>query len=165
MSGRNLSQLHKDKLRKLRLGTAQDVLNRFWSKVNKEGPLPRGNKKTLGRCWIWNGAGARYGHLTVNKKTISSHRFSYEIASGKVPSGLVLDHLCRNGMCVRPSHIEAVQPFENTLRGKNIIAINSKKKRCVRGHWLRGRNLAIDRRGHRQCRSCRMIRKNGRRIT
>lgn len=72
-------------------------------------------------CWIWNGAtnGAGYGMIGIGaKRKVYVHRATYEIARGPIPSGMVLDHLCRNPSCCSPAHLEAVTNRENTLRGK-----------------------------------------------
>lgn len=68
-------------------------------------------------CWIWqrykdkNG----YGKKTPYKR---AHQFYWEQVNGPVPSGLELDHLCKNPSCVNPTHLEPVTSLENTLRGR-----------------------------------------------
>ena len=79
---------------------------------------------------------------------------------GKVKDGLVIDHLCRHTSCVNPSHLEAVTPGENTLRGYGPTAMNARKTECVRGHSLSGDNLYVDPDGNRGCRACRRIRES-----
>jgi hypothetical protein len=44
------------------------------------------------------------------------HRWAYEQAFGPVPSGLQIDHLCKNRACYRPDHLEAVSRLENIRR-------------------------------------------------
>lgn len=41
----------------------------------------------------------------------------YELAHGNIEEGLVVDHLCRNKLCVRPDHLEAVSQSTNVRRG------------------------------------------------
>lgn len=43
--------------------------------------------------------------------------------------GLEFDHLCRNKLCVRPDHLEAVTHTENVRRGNSPSAIAARKRR------------------------------------
>ena len=95
------------------------VPERFWSKVNRSGPVPA-YAPHLGNCWLWTGSRDRkgYGHFySVSTSSNLAHRWSYEDAYGPMPDGLQSDHLCRVTSCVRPSHIEAVTSKVNTERG------------------------------------------------
>lgn len=116
-------------------------VDRFWMRVDRDGPLPTW-APFLGRCWLWTGAPASngYGRLTVDGRAVGAHRFSYEIHNGSVPDGLQVDHLCRVLLCVRPDHLEAVTPGENTLRSMNLAAENARKTHCSHGHRYDERN-------------------------
>jgi hypothetical protein len=84
-------------------------------------------------CWIWSGnkrlskGGAYYGRFKYKGKLVSAHRRSYEMVKGFIPRGLTLDHLCRNTLCVNPSHLEAVTTRENILRGNSVVAMNYRR--------------------------------------
>jgi hypothetical protein len=99
---------------------------RFWSHVDKSHS-----------CWIWNGAqnGNGYGTFQIDRKNYRVHRLSYMILRGEIPSGLSLDHLCRNRLCVNPDHLEAVSLRENILRGTGP-ASSCRTNICCHGHDL-----------------------------
>lgn len=107
-------------------------------------------------CWEWKSAKTKagYGVLTINRKVIYAHRFSYTLFNGEIPEGLSLDHICRNRGCVNPGHLEAVTHAENMAR-----SIPATKTHCKRGHLLEGDNLKITRSGQRWCWECHYIRK------
>lgn len=106
-------------------------------------------------CWNWQAAKNRHGYgvTCVNAKRTLAHRASYEAFIGAIPSGLCLDHLCRNPRCCNPDHLEAVSQKENVRRG---IAADKKRNQthCKHGHPLSGDNLHINVRGGRQCIIC-----------
>jgi hypothetical protein len=58
-----------------------------------------------------------YAMVTVGGRTNRAHRLMYEQEVGPIPAGMVIDHLCRNHRCIRPSHLEPVTRGENTRRG------------------------------------------------
>lgn len=94
-----------------------DHERRFWSKVNKEGPVPDYAPR-LGRCWIWTGQinPDGYGWFGLAGKNELVHRYVYEMLVGPIPEGLEIDHLCMVRPCLNPPHLEAVTHAENTRR-------------------------------------------------
>jgi HNH endonuclease len=72
-------------------------------------------------CWIWQGGrntDGRYGRAvpSLGGKMTAAHRIYWERENGPIPEGLVIDHLCRNGLCVNPAHLEVVTQAENNRR-------------------------------------------------
>lgn len=131
---------------------------RFWSFVEKSDG-----------CWLWRG-GRRgtgtYGGFwhSPARGTLGAHRFAYEMAHGSpVPEGLTIDHLCRTPLCVRASHLEAVTPRVNVLRGDTVTAANAQKTHCYRGHPFDEENTVYTTDGRRNCRTCRRARHKAKR--
>ena len=99
---------------------------RFFEKIEK-----------FNGCWNWISFINRgYGYFWNGKKSVRAHRYAYETFVERIPTGLVLDHLCRNTRCVNPGHLEAVSIKENILRGTGFAAVNKKKVNCKFGHAI-----------------------------
>jgi hypothetical protein len=101
-------------------------------------------------CLIWTGAvRGGYGLFWMGDHTEQAHRVWFEHARWPVPEERVLDHLCRNRLCVNPDHLEPVTDRTNILRGIGPTAVNARKVLCIRGHELVPR-----RGGGRRCPEC-----------
>lgn len=94
----------------------RDAVKRFWSHV----------EKTDG-CWLWTAAvrskTAPYPIFSLDGKSVSAHRFSYELHYGKIPVGLNVCHDCDTPRCIRPDHLKAATQKKNiddmVSRGRN----------------------------------------------
>ena len=126
-------------------------IERFWTKVDKNGPRWNGDS-----CWVWQGFlnNAVYGQFWSNGKLGYAHRFAYELLVGPIPPELTLDHLCRRPSCVRPAHLEPVTMRVNILRGEGISARAAKVTHCPSGHPYDLLNTYFYPTGYRQCRTC-----------
>lgn len=83
------------------------LAERFWEKVDKRGP---------NECWLWRGAIGRHGYGNLGSgtgRTLRAHRFSYELAHGAIPNGLVICHRCDEPRCVNPTHLFAASQSSN----------------------------------------------------
>lgn len=135
--------------------------DRFWPKVNKNGPVPE-SRPDLGPCWLWlarlNNKG--YGEFSFDGRPQCAHRISFRLVVGAIPDGLELDHLCRIPACVNPAHLEPVTHQENIRRGLPAQLSAA----CPKGHALVEPNLYVSRRGARTCRQCAMRRAQEQRV-
>jgi hypothetical protein len=87
-----------------------------------------------------------------NGPNVSIHRYIYELFSGPIPVGLVLDHLCRVRHCVNPEHLEPVTIAENVRRGLKGRMVTH----CPKGHEYTPENTYTYNR--RECRRCKIDR-------
>lgn len=90
------------------------IQTRFWSKVNKAGPVPS-HRPELGPCWIWTASLTHgYGQLQSRDGTCRrSHRLSWEWTNGPIPDGMCVMHKCDERRCVRPDHLEVGSVGDN----------------------------------------------------
>lgn len=111
-TAKGMCSTHRKRL--LKYGDTADrtptEVERFWRAVD------------VGDCWEWmlSTTGNGYGVFSVSGKNALAHRWSYENLVEPVPDGLVIDHLCRNRLCVNPDHMEPVTNAENVRRGYGI---------------------------------------------
>ena len=84
-----------------------DTAARFWSKVDKDGPIVR---PELGPCWVWlagtfwRGEGKSYGCFDFQGRSLRAHRVSWWLHHGVWPEQFVL-HRCDTPACVNPGHL------------------------------------------------------------
>lgn len=135
----------------------------FWSRVSYQGgfgyrtdPLVD-QVRVTGQCWTWKAAkdgtedGAAYGMFSIWGRKHRAHRIAFRDFGNKIAEDQVVDHLCRNTLCVRPSHLEAVSQTENIRRGRQPLL---NRGICRNGHEMTPENLVRRKRGNKVVNAC-----------
>jgi hypothetical protein len=84
-------------------------------------------------CIEWTGGRSHgYGKLVYEGKHMVAHRVTWILRNKTfVPYDYTIDHLCCNGSCVNPDHLEAIDAAENAYRRdkapKGWVSVGNKK--------------------------------------
>ncbi|HLI51916.1 MAG TPA: HNH endonuclease [Thermomicrobiaceae bacterium] len=106
---------------------------RFWENVDKSGD-----------CWIWIARQERRGYgrffVSTDRPKVASHRYSYELAHGPIPPGMMVCHRCDNPSCVNPAHL-----FLGTASDNVRDMIDKNRHAHGESHYSRNQPAALAR--------------------
>lgn len=107
-------------------------------------------------CWTWIAGRYKSGYGSyICPFGYYAHRIAYTFTVGEIPAGLQIDHLCRNKVCVNPSHLEPVTGAENVRRCPDSASSLASAAADARGACLAGHPYEFDDAGRRRkCRPC-----------
>lgn len=119
------------------IGSSGYSERRFWEQVARTDD-----------CWLWIGGAVNsgYGRTTIDGVKWLVHRYAYVVEYGDIPAGLVIDHTCRNKLCIRPDHLRAVSHVTNVraqgLRTNNTSGVRGVSWDKARGKWVARVNVS-----------------------
>jgi hypothetical protein len=131
-------------------------------KTTKERFLDKVNKTDT--CWLWTGAvtSRGYGTIAISRKTISTHRYSYELHKGEIPEGMLVCHTCDTPRCVNPDHLWLGTKQDNMkdMVAKGRVGESSKPRtHCRRGHEFAVVGFIYGTKNGKEWRSCKECKK------
>lgn len=97
------------------------------------------SRRTESGCLEWTRTrhASGYGGITVEGKVQTTHRLSYSLFVGEIPTGMFVCHTCDNRGCIEPSHLFLGSNLDNV---RDMVA----KKRHVFGKKAQNAKLTDD---------------------
>jgi hypothetical protein len=125
---------------------------------------------TMSDCIIWHKSKNEkgYGQDFLEGKKLKAHRAAWIRVNGKIPAGMVIDHVCHNEAaykgecqggdtclhraCVNIEHLRMTTQGENLRSGLHGVRT---KATCPKGHDYRDpNNIMVRKNGKQECAQC-----------
>jgi len=113
------------------IGYCQQDIERFLGKLDN---------KSRFSCWNWTGSKHRFGYGEISvikdgkKVRLKTHRLSWEIYRGVIPSGMCVLHKCDNPACCNPLHLYIGTRLDNVadmiLRDRKACTLGEKASKA-----------------------------------
>lgn len=147
--GRHCSHACQNESRRI-----SDIATYLWSRVDTSvGPS---------QCWLFIGKATRYGKISFQKRTLSTHRLAYEITYGPIPMGEIIRHTCDVKQCCNPAHLITGTNTDNMRdaveRGQILKGEQNPNAKLTEAQVRRARRWA--KLGMKQCDIARRLRVN-----
>lgn len=111
-------------------------------------------------CLEWTGGtnDAGYGQISVNNKTVTTHRLAWTLAKGTIPPGLDVLHRCDNPPCCDADKClflgtQADNAADMVAKGRRYDNMTP-KTHCPQNHRYDETNTYVNPQGSRECRIC-----------
>ncbi|WIB25835.1 HNH endonuclease signature motif containing protein [Curtobacterium sp. MCSS17_015] len=130
------------------------MIDELMSRVEQRAFAGHENVVGLGACTEFQGGHARgYAKIwatlvgptldgRLKRVHLSVHRVVYEAANGRIPEGMVIDHVCANRGCIRLEHLRLVTQKQNLEHRTGATALSKTGVRGVVWRPERGRFYA-----------------------
>jgi Sigma-70, region 4 len=127
--------------------TEGEVLDHFWSYVDKNGPLPDPSTGVKSRCWLWLGSvtDQGYGRYKIGEKSYQVSRFAWKCKGKPDPGELTISTRCLNKLCVRHQYtrsraeiLSSIAPLRRSGEDSHLARLTSKQVILMRKLYGKG---------------------------
>ena len=80
-------------------------------------------------CWIWNRSIGTAGYGQLGTWPYNAHVVSYVLWKGDLSEGELVRHLCHNGRCCNPSHLEKGSHKDNWKDSEEVHRESNRRRR------------------------------------